>query len=55
LLILIQIIKVGQKNQPLKIIYQEIYENNSEALTREKQLKSAKEREFIKTFIPGNE
>ncbi|MHB9141376.1 MAG: GIY-YIG nuclease family protein [Paludibacter sp.] len=44
-----------KKNQPLKIIYQEIYENNSEALTREKQLKSAKEREFIKTFIPGNE
>ena len=44
-----------KKFQPWKIIYQETYENKSEALTREKQLKSAKGREFIKTFIPKNE
>ncbi len=44
-----------KKFQPWKIIYQETYENKFEAMIREKQLKSAKGREFIKTFIPKNE
>ena len=43
-----------KKFQPWRIIYQESYENKSDAMIREKQLKSAKGREFIKTFIPVN-
>jgi putative endonuclease len=35
---------------PWKIIYKEKYEARSEAIKREKQLKTAKGREFIKQF-----
>jgi len=36
--------------QPWKILYTEQYENKSDAMKREKQLKSAKGREFIKNL-----
>ncbi len=36
-----------------KLIYQESVTTRSEALIREKQLKSANGREFVKTHIPG--
>ena len=36
---------------PWKIIYTETFETKQEAMTREKQLKSAKGREFIKKEI----
>lgn len=35
-----------------KIIYQEHYETRSDALVREKQLKSYRGRQFIKSHIP---
>ncbi len=36
-----------------ELIYTESVATRSEALTREKQLKSGNERLFIKTYIPG--
>ena len=36
--------------QPWNILYTEQYENKSDAMKREKQLKSAKGREFIKNL-----
>jgi putative endonuclease len=36
-----------------ELIYNESVATRSEALTREKQLKSYRGREFIKTLIPG--
>jgi len=35
------------------IIYQEVVKNRQEALFREKQLKSYRGRQFIKSFIPA--
>ena len=39
------------KFRPWQIVYQEQFEDKKNALTREKQLKSAKGREFIWTLI----
>ncbi len=39
------------KFRPWKLIYQEEFETKEEAMTREKQLKSAKGREFIWAMI----
>ncbi len=39
------------KYRPWKIIYTEIFESKSEALKREKQLKSAKGRLFVRGLI----
>jgi putative endonuclease len=39
------------KFRPWKIIYQESHELKSEAMKREKQLKTAAGRNFIKSFI----
>lgn len=36
-----------------KLIYQESAPTRAQALAREKQLKSYRGREFIKTYIPG--
>jgi putative endonuclease len=39
------------KFRPWKIIHQEIFENKTEAMRRERQLKSAKGREWIRNMI----
>jgi len=36
-----------------KVIYQESVSTRQEALVREKQLKSFRGREFVKSYIPG--
>jgi putative endonuclease len=38
--------------RPWKIIYTETFDTKQQAMSREKQLKSAKGREFVRTFIP---
>lgn len=40
--------------QPWVLIYKEEYKSKSEALIREKQLKSAKGREFIRNSVMNN-
>ena len=40
--------------QPWNIVYTEKFDTKSLAMTREKQLKSAKGREFIKNIISNN-
>jgi len=40
-----------KKFQPWKIIYSEKFETKSEAMIREKQLKSSRGREFIREYI----
>ena len=39
------------KFRPWTLIYQELHATKSEAMKREKQLKSAAGREFVKSFI----
>ncbi len=36
-----------------KLIYSESFSTRSEAISREKQLKSSRGRDFIKNYIPG--
>ncbi|RPI64894.1 MAG: GIY-YIG nuclease family protein [Ignavibacteriales bacterium] len=43
-----------KRYKPWKVIYQEEYSTRSEALRREKQLKSQKGREFIWEHIAGS-
>ena len=38
--------------KPWGIIYNEAFESKKDAMTREKQLKSAKGRQFIKSILP---
>ena len=38
--------------QPWKVIYSETFETKSEAIQREKQLKTSRGRDFIRGFIP---
>ncbi len=42
------------KYRPWKVVYTEEYSDKNDALKREKQLKSAKGREFIRTVIENN-
>ena len=44
-----------KKFQPWQLIYKELFELKPNAIIREKQLKSAKGREFIRTQIPKSE
>ena len=41
------------KFRPWILVYKEEYQTKKEAMTREKQLKSAKGREFIRSLIRG--
>ena len=42
------------KFRPWKLVYSEVYKSKKEAMKREKQLKSAKGREFIHNLINKN-
>ncbi len=42
------------KFRPWKLVYKEEFETKKEAMIREKQLKSAKGREFIRNYISQN-
>jgi putative endonuclease len=43
--------KSTKSRAPFELIYKEMYESRSEAMKREKELKSGKGREFIKKML----